>query len=322
MTTSKISTSDGIMHYYQWVKCPQIWSWKDYTSQIYRILFNFRLVLALHDQETSRNKKPNCQQLKSALKLHIDQMMRTRNFRVRNDVVEVKKGRKPTLRGKWRSVFSGRHMDNVPEETHVVSVVVQRVETEANRDKKDDRLLLHPIRRQNRPMARDKNPHRDQAINRKALWTRVKFHANSNSVKIRHINSGIFPCVWITSLKMMCYMATNAISDMLMQKERPAKKSKKVGARDQLHYWRVYTIGLCISRFLSEKVYSTWTRKIGIKARRQSLQGHLHRIKIREWKGPSRGIIQKCAPHEALARQNSGKDHMRRIYTKKDAPAE
>ena len=45
-------------------------------------------VLALSDQETARNKgKPNCSQLETAVKLHIDQMMRTRNFRVRSDVV-------------------------------------------------------------------------------------------------------------------------------------------------------------------------------------------------------------------------------------------
>ena len=33
----------------------------------------------------------------------------------------------------------------------------------------------------------------------------------------------------------------------------------------------VYTSRLCISRFLSEKIYSTWRRKIGIKRRRQIL---------------------------------------------------
>ena len=61
-------------------------------------------------------------------------------------------------------------MDSVPEETHVVSVMTQEpLETVAKvRDKKDDRLLLHPIRRQNRLTARNKNAHRDQAVNRKA----------------------------------------------------------------------------------------------------------------------------------------------------------
>ena len=34
------------------------------------------------------SETPNCQQLKTAVKVHNDQMMRNRNFRVRNDVVE------------------------------------------------------------------------------------------------------------------------------------------------------------------------------------------------------------------------------------------
>ena len=48
-------------------------------------------------------------------------------------------------------------MDNVPQETHVVSVMTQEpLETVAMaRDEKDDRLLPHPIRRQ-RLTARDK----------------------------------------------------------------------------------------------------------------------------------------------------------------------
>ena len=42
------------------------------------------------------------------------------------------------------------------------------------RDEMDDRLLLHPIRRQNR-LTGDKKPHRDQAVNRKTHLIRVKF---------------------------------------------------------------------------------------------------------------------------------------------------
>ena len=49
----------------------------------------FQTVLALYDQETVRNNgKPNFSQLKTAVKLHNEQMMRTQNFRVRNEVVE------------------------------------------------------------------------------------------------------------------------------------------------------------------------------------------------------------------------------------------
>ena len=39
-------------------------------------------VLALYDQETARSKE------QTAVKHHIDQMLRSRNFRVRNEVVE------------------------------------------------------------------------------------------------------------------------------------------------------------------------------------------------------------------------------------------
>ena len=109
----------------------------------------------------------------------------------------VKKERKLTLRGKWVSVFSGRHMDCVPKETHVVSVMTSKpLATVARvRDEKDDRLHLHPTRRQNRLTARDTNPPRDQAINRKTRNRRAKFHADSKSAKIRHVDSGTLPWV-------------------------------------------------------------------------------------------------------------------------------
>ena len=62
-------------------------------------------------------------------------------------------------------------MDNNPKETRVVSLMTHNpVETVAKvRNEKDDRLLLHPIRRQNRLTARDKSPQRDQAIKRKGF---------------------------------------------------------------------------------------------------------------------------------------------------------
>ena len=57
---------------------------------------------------------------------------------------------------------------------------------------------------------------------------------------------------------------------------------------------RVYTIGLCISSFLSEKILRE-PRKLGSKHSKSIW----HKInKILGNKEPSRGIIQKCAPHE------------------------
>ena len=46
-------------------------------------------VLALYDQVTVRNNgQTSYLRLKTSVKLHIDQMMRTRNFRVQNEVVD------------------------------------------------------------------------------------------------------------------------------------------------------------------------------------------------------------------------------------------
>ena len=46
-------------------------------------------VLALYDRETVRNNfQTSYLQLKTSVKLHFGQMMRTRNFRVPNEVVE------------------------------------------------------------------------------------------------------------------------------------------------------------------------------------------------------------------------------------------
>ena len=82
------------------------------------------------------------------------------------------KRKESLLRRKWESVFSERHMDNVPKETHVVSVMTSKCfwkQWQRSETKKDDRLLLHPTRRQNRLTARDKNPYSDQAVNRKLI---------------------------------------------------------------------------------------------------------------------------------------------------------
>ena len=46
-------------------------------------------VLALYNQETARNNgKTNYLRLEVAVKLHVDQMMRTQNFKVRSEVVD------------------------------------------------------------------------------------------------------------------------------------------------------------------------------------------------------------------------------------------
>ena len=112
----------------------------------------------------------------------------------RGTVTKSQKGKKAYVERKVGECFQwNAHGQCSKGDSHVVSAMTHKpLETVAKvRDEKDDRLLLPPIRRQSRLTARDKNPQRDQAIKRKAFWTRVKYHADSNSARTRHVSSGI-----------------------------------------------------------------------------------------------------------------------------------
>ena len=125
-----------------------------YTSKL-PDSFQLQTVMALHDQEVARNNGTlNYQQLNTAVKHHIYQRMRNRNFRARSDVVK---------------------------ETHAGSVMTQKTLAPVAkvRDEKDDRPVPHQIRSQ-RLTARDKNPRKNQATRSKALQTKgAKFRADS-----------------------------------------------------------------------------------------------------------------------------------------------
>ena len=158
-----------------------------------------RTAMALYDQEVARNNgTPNYQQLKTAVKLHIDQMMRNRNFRGQGDVEE----RGSVTTGHKGEAYEGecfqlKHTDNVPKETHVVSIMTSLASGNKGRGQTRKGRSSSPAShaKAKRTEERNKNPHRDHAINRITRETRVKFHAGSDSVKIRHVSSGILPCV-------------------------------------------------------------------------------------------------------------------------------
>ena len=87
----------------------------------------------------------------------------------------VKKERKPALREESGRVFAVEGTWTMfKRKFSVVSVTTLYLflekEVAVVRGEKDDRLLLHPIRRQNRLTARDKNPQRDQAEKGKTHW--------------------------------------------------------------------------------------------------------------------------------------------------------
>ena len=84
-------------------------------------------------------------------------------------------------------------------------------------------------------------------------------------------------------------------------------------------------IGLCVSKFSSEKIYSTERGNIGITSHLQILQGHTAPHKKSGQKGSiARRFSKKCEPHERnrCGPRFSGMDTKTKPCTKNDAPAE
>ena len=78
----------------------------------------------------------------------------------------VKKGEKPAWIGRWENAASGQQLDNVRQEIHVFYAMIQHLETDAIRDKKDNRPLLHQKRRQR---LTGRYPQKVQAADERAL---------------------------------------------------------------------------------------------------------------------------------------------------------
>ena len=90
-------------------------------------------------------------------------------------------------------------------------------------------------------------------------------------------------------------MATSAIFDMLRQKESPAKG----GAKGSVAILKESTQLGCVSEdSYPRKSVLREQGKLGSKHTIIFSKSTWHQIKIRQRKGPSRGTIQKCEPHE------------------------
>ena len=124
--------------------------------------------------------------------------------------------------------------------------------------KKDDRLLLHPTRRQRRLTERDKNLQMDQAIKRKALQTRLKFHADSNSAKKPSCKFWHPPVCQNYKSEKGCVCGNKCHFRHVEAEGKANKGSKKGGAKGSVAILKeTFSIGLCVSTFSSEKIYST-----------------------------------------------------------------
>ena len=131
----------------------------------------------------------------------------------------------------------------------------------------------------------------------------------------------IFSYVKTTSLRLDAHLEENVSSDMLRRRRSPARSQRKEVRKDQSQYWRIQHSWFVYLKILVREKYSLREKgTLGSIHAVNVSKGNWHQIKIRARKG---GLIQKCAPHErSPCAPKFGKDLMRRLCTKKDAPAE
>ena len=141
-------------------------------------------------------------------------------------------------------------------------VMIPRLETDAIRDKKDNRPLLHQ-------KAKGETEGKIQVAEEKVLLEQEERFAPT------HVIFGTLPCVLITSLNQDANRATNVDSDTLRLMVSPAKVENRWCETFSDLIERVYTLGLCVSGLLCDKICDSGRRKFEIKSRRQILQRHV-----------------------------------------------
>ena len=134
--------------------------------------------------------------LKTLVRRHVVRTFRTRNFRARNVVVErgavsKRQKREKSQRGEesGRVLVSGKQVHSVRKETHVVSVMIEHLLTDAIRDKKDNGPLLH---QQPRHRQTERYPRKVPAAEGESFWNKrqdsvAKFPQVEVYVCIRHV---------------------------------------------------------------------------------------------------------------------------------------
>ena len=171
--------------------------------------------LAMYEQETTRNnEQPNYSRLMIAVRRHVDQQMRTRNFRARSEIVERgavtkrPKGRKAVVERKVGECFQWKAIGQCSRGDSCSFSHEQASEADATRDKKNKRPLQHQKRMHR--LTKSYPPKVQATEERSLLEPEADFRAELSSKEIartRHVVIGTLPSVLITSLKQDAYMA-------------------------------------------------------------------------------------------------------------------
>ena len=177
---------------------------------------------------------------KTSVQLHIDQVMRNRNFRVRSEVVE--RGAVTKSQNGKKACVGRKVGERFQWKTHGLCFKGDPCSFSHDKIASGNRV------KGQRPKGRSSSPAPNSKAKTDGKEQRWRFwHEKSDSMPIQdffkkkknpHVNFGIFPYVRITGLKKDAKMATNVIFDMLKQRKSPAKSQRKVVQKDPLLYWR------------------------------------------------------------------------------------
>ena len=201
--------------------------------------------------------------------------------------------------GRGRVLLVESNWTNVRKETHAVSVRIPHLETDARRDKKDNRLLLHWKRRH---ILTERCSPKVQTAEESAFRTRGRLPCRNflrGKCSYPSCNFGHPPVSLSHKSESGCTCGDECWFRSVETDGQSSRKSKKSGVKVSVALWKNSVQFGCVSQYSYRR--EAIQRKIG-KLRSNCTvtfsKGTWHHIKLWERKGASRGVIQQFEPHE------------------------
>ena len=173
----------------------------------------------------------------------------------------------------------------------MVSVTNSHQETDAEKDEKNNRPL--PLLKRRHRLT-GKYP--AKVVEEKALLGREAEHSAKilleESARIRHAICGTLPLVTNYKSESGCTYGDKCRFRHVEADGQPSKKLKKSCGK--------VSVALLKESLLRENLFCVKREKLGSNHTVNFSQGTWHHMRVRERKGPSRGISQKCEPHERI----------------------
>ena len=241
-------------------------------------------VMALYDQETARTKEPNYHKSKTAVKLHIDQMMRTRNFRVRSDVVETgsvtksQKRKKACVERKVGECFQWKAHGHCSKGdscsfSHDIQASGNRGQGQRRKGRSSSPASHSKAKQtdgEGQKSSQGSGSKQENSMDKSEIPCRFRFCTNP-SCKLWHTPV----CLNYKSEKGRAH-GDKCHFRHVEAEGKPNKKSKKGGAKGSVAIKKASIQSSRVSLdSYQRKIFSTWIWKIGVETHRQILQRHL-----------------------------------------------